>query len=100
LGTHIRKQFKKIMIKPDTSRTERELNNTKLDLYQLEQERLQIMDNMKTVQHFLKNTEIPSADSAEYKELTDTFQKLKQSREQVVEQYADVLQGYIKELQL
>ncbi|SCZ84330.1 MscS Mechanosensitive ion channel [Nitrosomonas mobilis] len=100
LGTHIRKQFKKIMIKPDTSRTERELSNTKLDLYQLEQERLQIMDNMKTVQHFLKNTEIPSADSAEYKELTNTFQKLKQSREQVVEQYADVLQGYIKELQL
>jgi len=100
LGTQIRNQFKKIMTKPDISRTKRELNDTKLDLYQLEQERLQIMDNMKTVQRFLKNAEIPPDDSAEYKELADTFQKLKQSHEQIVEQYADVLQDHINELQL
>lgn len=100
LGTQIRKQFKKIMIKPDIPRTKRALNNAKLDLYQLEQERLQVMDNMKTVQRFLKNTEIPSTDSSEYQELVDTFQKLKQSREQVIEQFTDVLQGHIKELQV
>ncbi len=100
LGLQIRKQFKKIMIKPNAARTKRELNNAKLDLYQLEQERLQIMDNMKTVQRFLKNAEMPSVNSIEYKELTDTFAKLKQSREQIIEQYTDVLKGHIKELQL
>lgn len=99
LGTQIRKQFKKIMIKPDTAKTERELNNAKLDLYQLEQERLQIMGEMKTLQRFLKDAEIPPANSAEYQELADIFQKFKQSREQVVEQFTNVLKNHIQILQ-
>ncbi len=99
LGTQIRKQFKKIMIKPATAQTERELNNAKLDLYQLEQERLQIMEKMKTLQRFLKNAEMPPVNSTEYEQLASIFQKFKQSREQVVEQYANVLKNHIHILQ-
>ncbi|MDT8363019.1 MAG: mechanosensitive ion channel [Nitrosomonas sp.] len=99
LGTQIKKQFKKIMATPNIAQTERELNTAKLDLYQLEQERLQIMDKTKSLRRFLGNVKIPPADSTGYKELVDTFQKLKQSHEQITDQYADVLQNHIKELQ-
>lgn len=100
LGTEIRRQFKEIMTKPDVSQTERELNRARLELFQLEQEKLQMMNEKAYFRTMMGNDGVISKDAPDYQQVVDTFNELKQSRDQIIAQFIEVLHNYIKELQL
>jgi miniconductance mechanosensitive channel len=100
LGTEIRRQFKEIMIKPDVSQTERGLNSARLELFQLEQEKLQMMSEKAYFRQMMGEEAVISKDAPEFGQVADRFNELKQSRDQVISQFIEVLHGYIKELQV
>lgn len=100
LGTEVRKQFKEIMIEPDVAQTERELNSAKLERFRFEQEKLQMMNESSYFIQKMNGEDLPSDNTPAYQQLTEAFHELKQSREQMVDQFIQVLHGYIKELQL
>ncbi len=100
LGTEVRKQFKEIMVEPAVTQTEKELNNAKLELFQFEQEKLQMMNERRYFQQKMNGEELPPSKTPAYQQLTDAFHELKQSREQMIDQLIQVLHGYTKELQL
>ncbi|MGG7055776.1 mechanosensitive ion channel domain-containing protein [Nitrosomonas sp. ANs5] len=100
LGTEIRRQFKEIMTKPDLTQTERELNRARLELFQLEQEKLQMMNEKAYFRAMMGNDGVISKDAPDYQQVVDTFNELKQSRDQIIAQFIEVLHNYIKEQQL
>ncbi len=100
LGTEVRKQFKEIMVEPAVSQTERDLNSARLELFQLEQEKLQMMNEKAYFKQIIGEEDIPSEDTPAFQHITETFHELKQSRDQMINQFVEVLHGYIKELQL
>ncbi len=100
LGTEVRKQFKKIMIEPAVAQTEADLSSARLELFQLEQEKLQMMNEQGYFKHMMDGEDIPSDETPPFQEIAEAFHELKQSREQMINQFIEVLHGYIKELQL
>ncbi|MXS85210.1 mechanosensitive ion channel protein MscS [Nitrosomonas sp. HPC101] len=100
LGTEVRKQFKEIMIEPAVAQTERALSNAKLELFQFEQEKLQMMNERGYFKQKMNDEDLPPNNTPAYQQLTNAFYELKQSREQMADQLIQVLHGYIKELQL
>jgi potassium efflux system protein len=100
LGMEVRKQFKEIMIEPDVAQTEKTLNSAKLELFQFEQEKLQMMNERSYFKQKMNDEDLPLDHTPAYQQLTEAFHELKQSREQMVDQLIQVLHGYIKELQL
>lgn len=100
LGTEVRKQFKEIMVEPAITQTEKDLNSARLELFQLEQEKLQMLNEHGYFKQIMNGEEIPADNTPAYQQLTDAFHELKQSREQIIDQFSQVLHGYIKELQL
>ncbi len=100
LGTAVRKQFKEIMVEPAIAQTEKDLNSARLDLFRLEQEKLQMLNERSYFRQIMNGDELPADDAPEYRQIMDAFHELKQSRGQVIDQFVQVLHGYIKELQL
>ncbi|WP_350282466.1 mechanosensitive ion channel domain-containing protein [Nitrosomonas sp.] len=100
LGTEVRKQFKEIMVEPAIEQTEKDLNSARLELFQLEQEKLQMLNEPGYFKQIMNGEEIPPDDTPAYQQIINAFHELKQSREQMIDQFTQVLHGYIKELQL
>lgn len=100
LGTEVRKQFKKMTTEPDTDLTEKELNDAQLELFKLEQEKLQMMNERNYFKQLMSNEAVPPENTLAYQQLVDMFHELQQSREQIITQFTEVLHNYIKEQQL
>ncbi len=100
LGTEVRKQFKEIMIEPAIAQTEKDLNSARLELFRFEQEKLQMLNERGYFKQIMNGEEMPADDTPEYRQITEAFGELKQSREQMIDQFVQVLHGYTKELQL
>lgn len=98
LGTEIRKQFKQILSKPDVTQTQTLLNSAKLELFQLEQEKLEMMNDKAYFNTMTEGYVIDNNDPA-YPHITKAFQELKNSRSQVINQFVEILRSYIKELE-
>jgi potassium efflux system protein len=99
LGTEIRKQFKQMLSRPNIRQTQKLLSSAKLELFLLEQEKREMM-NDKT--YFKRITEGHAIDeqALSYQGLTRAFQELKNSRLHVINQFLEILHSYIKELEL
>lgn len=99
LGTEIRKQFKQILSKPNIRLTQRSLSGAKLELFQLEQEKLD-MTNDKT--YFKRMTDGHAVDDKEpdSQDIRNAFRELKDSRLHVINQFIGVLRSYTKEMEL
>ncbi|MDV6344102.1 mechanosensitive ion channel domain-containing protein [Nitrosomonas sp. Is37] len=99
LGTEIRKQLKQILSKPNIRQTQKLLSSAKLELFQLEQEKLE-MTNDKV--YFKRMTEGYAIDeqTPSYQEITEGFQELKDSRLHIIDQFLEILHSYVKELEL
>lgn len=99
LGTEIRKQFKQILSKPNIRLTQKSLNGAKLELFQLEQEKLD-MTNDKT--YFKRMTDGHALDDNDpaSQDIRNAFQELKDSRLHAINQFIGVLHSYIKEMEL
>lgn len=100
LGTEVRKQFKEIMVEPAIAQTEKDLSSARLDLFRLEQEKLQMLNETGYFKQIMNGEEIPANDTSAYQQIMNAFHELKQSREQMIDQFTQVLHGYTKELQL
>ncbi|MCO6427040.1 mechanosensitive ion channel domain-containing protein [Nitrosomonas communis] len=99
LGTEIRKQFKQILSKPDIAQTQKLLSSAKLELFQLEQEKLDMMHDKAYFKRMTEGHVIDGKDPV-YRDITNAFQELKNSRLHVINQFLGVLYSYIKELEL
>ncbi|MBK7364702.1 MAG: mechanosensitive ion channel [Nitrosomonas sp.] len=98
LGSEIRKQFKYVLTKPNTKLTQKKLNIAKLELFQLEQEKLQMQDDKAYLKRITKGYTI-NPDSAAYPDIMKAFQELKTFRLQVIDKFIEILREYLKELE-
>ncbi|CAE6486417.1 Potassium efflux system protein [Nitrosomonas nitrosa] len=98
VGTEIRKQFKQILSKPNIRNAQKLLNSAKLELFQLEQEKLEMLNDKAYFKNMTEGHAINSKDPA-YQAIVDAFQELKNSRLHVIDQFMGVLHSYIKELE-
>lgn len=99
LGTEIRKQLSKMLSKPNVRQTQKLLSNAKLELFQLEQEKLEMMNDKV---YFKRMTEGYAIDdqTPSYQNIIEAFQELKDSRLHVINQFLEILYSYVKELEL
>lgn len=98
LGSEIRKQFKYVLTKPNIKLTQKRLNEAKLELFQLEQEKLQMQDDITYLKKITKGYTI-YPDAAVYPHIMQAFQELKIFRLQVVDKFIEILREYLKELE-
>lgn len=98
LGSEIRRQFKYVLTKPNTQLTQKNLNNAKLELFQLEQEKLQMQDDKAYLKRMTQGYTI-NPDAAVYPHIMAAFQELKTFRLQVVDKFIEILREYLKELE-
>ena len=98
LGTEIRKQFKYVLTKPNTQLTQKKLNNAKLELFQLEQEKLQMQDDKVYLKKMTQGYTI-NPNSAAYPYIMQAFQELKTFRLQVIDKFIEILREYLTELE-
>ncbi|SFI49484.1 mechanosensitive ion channel domain-containing protein [Nitrosomonas sp. Nm34] len=99
LGTEIRKQLKELLSKPNIRPTQKSLSSAKLELFQLEQEKLEMMNDKA---YFKKMTGDYAIDEQTpfYQEITTGFQELKDSRLHIIDQFQEILHSYVKDLEV
>ena len=98
LGSEIRKQFKYVLTKPNIQLTQKNLNNAKLELFQLEQEKLQMQDDKAYLKEMIKGYTI-NPNTAAYPHIMQAFQELKSFRLQVIDKFIEILREYLTELE-
>ncbi|PKM11039.1 MAG: mechanosensitive ion channel protein MscS [Gammaproteobacteria bacterium HGW-Gammaproteobacteria-3] len=99
LGTEIRKQLKQLPGTVDLTKTQAMLNSARLELLNLEQEKLDLAD----IDAYLKRLLKDYADKdvmPPFQPMADAFGELRTARLQVIDQSLIALNAYIKELEL
>ena len=99
LGTEIRKQLRQLPAKVDLKATQAMLNNARLELLNLEQEKLDLADGNSYLKQMLKDYAVKDV-APPFKPMSDAFLELRASRLQVIDQSLVALYAYIKELEL
>ena len=99
LGTEIRKQLKQLPAKVDLKTTQALLNNARLELLNLEKEKLDLADSNTYLKQMLKDYAVKDV-TPPFLPMSEAFYELRASRLQVIDQSIVALNSYIKELEL
>ncbi|MGR9051336.1 MAG: mechanosensitive ion channel domain-containing protein [Gammaproteobacteria bacterium] len=99
LGTEIRKQLQQLPARVELKPTLAALNNARMEVLNLEQEKLDLADPEGYLKRLLKDYAVKNVEPP-YLPMDEAFKQLRASRQQVVDQSLTALYSLIKELEL